>query len=114
MPEKMLKTVSKSVRMTEEVYGYVMETPGKGFAEKFENMVLTAYKRIPELNEKIGRLEKELEVKRLDLYHMMDANRDLDSFFRMYRGMYGQLEQMRLRLDSVSACIPEDMEGEKE
>ncbi len=114
MPEKMLKTVSKSVRMTEEVYGYVMQTPGKGFSEKFENIILTAWKRIPELNGEIGRLEKKLEVKRLDLYHMLDAERDLGDFVRTCRRMNGQLEAMRLKLDSASACIPGNMEGEKE
>lgn len=34
------KSLSKSVRMTESVYSIVNECDGKGFNEKFENLVL--------------------------------------------------------------------------
>ena len=38
----MKKSIQKSVRMTEEIYNYVMKCKGEGFNEKFENMVKLA------------------------------------------------------------------------
>lgn len=58
----MKKSIQKSVRMTEEVYNYVMKCQGEGFNEKFENMVKLAVESEDQCNlwtEKAAQAKKE-------------------------------------------------------
>ena len=36
------KNIAKSVRISDEVFAYIDAAPGKGFNEKFENIILEA------------------------------------------------------------------------
>lgn len=54
----MKKSIQKSVRMTEEVYNYVMKFKGEGFNEKFENMVKFAVESEDQCNMWTEKAEK--------------------------------------------------------
>lgn len=43
------KIHSKSIRLSERVLRYIEAAPGEGFNQKFENIILFAEERIPEL-----------------------------------------------------------------
>lgn len=36
------KSIAKSIRISDEVFDYIDQAPGKGFNEKFENIILEA------------------------------------------------------------------------
>lgn len=91
------KSISKSVRMTEDLYGFIMQAPGNGFNEKFENIVLRERRMQPE----IDKMQEILDEKRREVYHLMDQHRHLDDFYRHYGYMCDQLNIMRRELEAV-------------
>ncbi|WP_095176005.1 MULTISPECIES: hypothetical protein [Blautia] len=67
---KVLKNNAKSVRMTDAVLAYVESMDGKGFNEKFENMVLYAMKTEKDREHHIAILDDEIARKRDMLYKL--------------------------------------------
>lgn len=53
-----MKPHMKSVRMTDEVYGFIEKFTGNGFNDKLENLVLFAKKNEKNIADRIGQLEK--------------------------------------------------------
>ncbi len=73
----MQKSVSKSIRLTSKVYDYIMQAPGNGFNEKFENIILSAMESEPERVKTLERLDKQIDSKREQLYFMESSLRGL-------------------------------------
>lgn len=67
---KILKNNAKSVRMTDDVFAYVQSMDGKGFNEKFENMVLFAMKTEKDREHHIAILDDEIARKQDMLYKL--------------------------------------------
>lgn len=62
------KNISKSVRLSQEVYDYILAYRGNGFNEKFENIILDYRKKEKDIQSQIKKKEKELSAvaERLD------------------------------------------------
>lgn len=73
----MKKDIAKSIRMTSKVYGYIMQAPGNGFNEKFENIILSAMESEPERVKRLESLDNQIESKRNQLYSMESSLRGL-------------------------------------
>lgn len=73
----MQKSVSKSIRLTNKVYGYIMQAPGNGFNEKFENIILSAMESEPERVKRLESLDNQIESKRNQLSSMESSLRGL-------------------------------------
>ncbi|MGN0132913.1 MAG: hypothetical protein ACI4AA_10765 [Lachnospiraceae bacterium] len=58
----MAKNVSKSIRLSDEVYEYISNYRGEGFNEKFENIILDYKKKEKQINDRIKAKEKELKL----------------------------------------------------
>lgn len=59
-----MKNNSKSVRLSDEVYNYVIKYPdGDGFNQKFENLVLFTMKSERERKMRLEQLDREISVK---------------------------------------------------
>ena len=56
----MAKNISKSIRLSQEVYDYINAYKGEGFNEKFENIILDYMKKEKALKERIKAEEKQL------------------------------------------------------
>lgn len=91
------KSISKSVRMTEDLYGFIMQAPGNGFNEKFENIVL----RERRMQLEIDKMQEILDEKRREVYHLMDQHRHLDDFYRNYIAMHHMLDVLRQDLEKA-------------
>ncbi len=91
------KNISKSVRMTDEVYGIVQEAPGSGFSEKFENIILRERRIKPELDE----MQRKLEEKRLEVYRLTEQYSCLDGFYRDCEDMCRRLGELRRTLEKA-------------
>lgn len=74
MKRKLLKNNSKSVRLTDEVLGYINNFEGDGFNEKFENLVLFCMSTEQERREDLQRINEQIAEKRkiLDVLYKID------------------------------------------
>lgn len=72
----MAKNISKSVRLSNDVYEYVCDFDGNGFNEKFENIVLFCMKTEIERKKRLDEIEKLIKSRSEQLDNI---NRDLDT-----------------------------------
>lgn len=70
------KSNSKSVRLSNEVVEYINEYEGKGFNEKFENIILFAMKTEIERKKRVAELDKLISARSQELQAI---NKDLDT-----------------------------------
>ena len=89
-----MKNISKSIRISEKVYNYILSFDGDGFNQKFENIILFAMenendllKRISELeyiisqrNDELNVLNNLLQKARMQTSQFLYAIRDLENF----------------------------------
>jgi len=73
----MAKNIAKSIRMSEKVNNYIMQAPGNGFNEKFENIILSAMESESERVAQLQRLDKQISNKRDQIYKLEDSLRSL-------------------------------------
>jgi hypothetical protein len=104
----MAKNISKSIRISEEVFDYIDHAPGKGFNEKFENIILSAKKDESERKKRIAELDEQIQLKRCDLQNLFDQNRYMDEFFRTVLHMRHQLATMNELLDKAAGSATEN------
>lgn len=92
------KSINKSIRLSQPVYDYIMQAPGDGFNQKFENIIIDAKESEAERHLQLERLDNRLEnlqakynyceeqLRKLDpmvqaALHINSLIRDLDSSF---------------------------------
>lgn len=102
------KSISKSVRLTEEVHGYIMEMPGKGFNEKFENIILEAKKTEAQRKEHLAVLTEQINEKRCELNNLFYAKRYLAKYFDLFENMKDEFDALASLLDDVSVRLDPD------
>ena len=85
------KNNAKSVRMTDAVLAYVESMDGKGFNEKFENMVLYAMKTEKDRERHIAILDDEIARKRDMLYKLRQMEDKLVWIQRSLNGLGDQV-----------------------
>jgi wobble nucleotide-excising tRNase len=95
------KNISKSVRLTDEVYAVIMAAPGNGFNEKFENIILEAKNGEMQRLKKIADLDKTIEDQQRKLYKLYDRYRYMDEFFRDFLHLRHDFETVRGDLDNA-------------
>lgn len=91
----MAKSISKSVRLSDEVYQYIMQSPGKGFNEKFENIILRAKKEESDREKRLKDLQLQIDEEERKLYQLFEKYRYLDDYFRTFIAMRHQLDNMQ-------------------
>lgn len=92
------KCNAKSVRMTNEVLNYVESQEGKGFNEKFENMVLYAMKTEKDREHHIAILDEEIARKRDILYKLRQME---DKLVRVQRSLNSLGDQVSGLIDNA-------------
>lgn len=101
-----VKSVSKTIRLTQEDYDYIMSFKGSSFNEKLDNLLKLMYRDVPELEAKVASLR--------DLYSRswQDLSR-LDSQIRSFRDCVRGLEYLQGSFENVSnklsASFPEEV-----
>lgn len=98
---KVPKNNAKSVRMTDEVLRYVQSMEGKGFNEKFENMVLYAMKTEKDREHHIAILDDEIARKRDMLYKLRQMEDKLVWIQRSLNGLGDQVSGLIDNADKV-------------
>lgn len=98
------KSISKSVRISEEVYSYIDSAPGKGFNEKFENIILEAKRTESDRKKELARLERQICEARQELSKLLSQDRDLRDFFRIFIDVRRHFGSMK---DALDRAYPE-------
>lgn len=78
---KVNKSVSKSIRMTEEVFNYIDGYAGEGFNEKFANIILDAQRSEAARRARLAELDNLLEQRRQDFATLNKRYNQLYGFF---------------------------------
>lgn len=73
----MAKNIAKSIRMSDKVNDYIMQAPGNGFNEKFENIILSAMESEKDRVAQLQRLDKQIDEKRDQIYKLEASLRSL-------------------------------------
>ena len=87
--------------MTDEVFRYVESMDGKGFNEKFENMVLYAMKTEKDRERHIAILDDEIARKRDMLYELRQMEDKLVWIQRSLNGLGDQVSGLIDNADKV-------------
>lgn len=98
-----LKSIAKSIRISEEVFEYIEASPGKGFNDKFENIILEAKRGEAERKNNLERLEQEIEDARKCLYKTIRQEEELQTFFRQFCHMQRTIFEMKESLERAMA-----------
>lgn len=99
--------------MTQEVFDYINSAPGKGFNEKFENIILEAKRGESERKKELARLEKEIEKQRNKESMLYVKYRYLDSSFRDFLYIQHQIENLRADVEKI-VKIDKQIKGESD
>jgi hypothetical protein len=97
----MAKNISKSIRISEEVFDYINESPGKGFNDKFENIILSAKKEESERQQRLAELNEAIEKKSCELKRLFNEHRYMNDFFRSVLHMQRELSDLEELLDKA-------------
>lgn len=100
-----LKNISKSIRISEEVFSYIDSAPGKGFNEKFEKIILEAKQTESDRKKELARLEEQIHEARLKLRNLLSQDRELQQFFRTVNSIQRRISSMK---DALGIENPED------
>lgn len=108
------KDIAKSVRLTQEVFDYVNAAPGKGFNDKFENIILEAKRGESDRKKELAELEK--QIKRLQRKEslLFQEYSSLSNFFNDFVHVWRSLEKIKGNIDNAAELNKKinDQEGE--
>ncbi len=99
MKVKSTKSILKSVRLTEEVYGYVEQAPGEGFNQKFENLVLRMQHEEPERKKVLNDLERKIQKKSMQLDKISKQISALDEVYRGVVHLVRTVKELQQEID---------------
>lgn len=61
------KSISKSIRLSEDLMEYIMHSPGDGFNDKFERLICSARDDEPRRKEELKRLDETIRMRQKQL-----------------------------------------------
>lgn len=94
-----LKCIQKSVRMTEKVYEYVEKQKGRGFGQKFENLIL---QQMEFLEDDIRKLQEEKYALEKEILQLKEAREKEIPQLKMVRD---SVEKIMKSFDEVETII---------
>ena len=110
----MKKNLSKSIRLTQEVYDYIDQAPGKGFNEKFENIILEAKTGAAERKKTLADLDERIKEEQRYLKNLFERYRHLNEFFSRVMHLMHEVDSLERALDKAMNVEQSDNVEEKE
>lgn len=98
----MAKSISKSIRLSREVYGYIEKYRGDSFNEKFENIILDYQKKEKEIRARIISETKIFEKRMKDFEKAREKIRKLENMTWTVENCMGYLETIERQLKDVA------------
>ena len=109
----MKKNLSKSIRLSQEVFDYINQAPGKGFNEKFENIILEAKSGEAERRKILADLDERIKEEQRYLKDLFERYRHLNVFFSRVMHLMHEVDSLEKALDKAMNLRQSDNE-EKE
>ena len=111
-PRNYQKSINKSIRLSQPVYDYIMQAPGDGFNQKFENIIIDAKESEARRQETLKMLDDRIEDLQADynscydklrkLEPMVQAALHINSLIKEFDSSVGKiLEDARKRVSQV-------------
>ena len=97
----MAKSNSKSIRLSNEVLTYIEKSPGNGFNEKFENIILHAKEDEHRLTETLKLLEYKIKLKQMQLDRISQKVKSLDEQVDAIFGLSDQIKKIQKNLTKL-------------
>lgn len=100
------KSISKSIRLTEEVFAYIDNYKGEGFNQKFENIILDAMCAEKHLKKRLKLLDKQMTEKQEQLKEHLS---DIQTFTDIQRSavwMLRDIARAQERVSQMYLCRP--------
>lgn len=97
----MAKSISKSIRMTDEVNNYIVNYRGNGFNEKFGNIVLDAMKEESERVKRLEELDKRINAAKQKLDDLLDTFEKLNPHLQVALGMHTKINELRKKMEDI-------------
>lgn len=91
----MAKNISKSVRLTNEVYEYVNDFNGEGFNEKFENIVIFCMKSEAERKKKLDSIDRLIKSRSEELANINSELETARSAAYSFRNVMNSLRYIK-------------------
>lgn len=98
----MVKNISKSIRLSQEVYGYIEKYRGDSFNEKFENIILDYQKKEKEIKARIKSETQIYERRMKDFEKAREKIRKLENMTWTVESCMGYLETIEHQLRDVA------------
>ena len=95
------KNIAKSVRLTQEVFDYINAAPGKGFNEKFENIILEAKRGESDRKKELARLDARIEQQQRKVYLLFEQYDVLKNFFKDAISVQHSLERLKSQIQGA-------------
>lgn len=97
----MKKNLSKSIRLSQEVFDYIDQAPGKGFNEKFENIILEAKTGEAERRKILADLDSRILERQRYLKELFERYRHLNNFFSRVLHLMHEVDYLEKDLDKA-------------
>lgn len=97
----MKKNLSKSIRLSQEVFDYINQAPGKGFNEKFENIILEAKTGEAERRKTLADLDSRILERQRYLKELFERYRHLNNFFSRVLHLMHEVDYLEKDLDKA-------------
>ena len=91
-----MKNISKSVRLSKEVYEYIDSFEGEGFNQKFENIILFSMKHEEQKRKRLEELDKLVSIRSEELNKLNSNLSKVRSETSRYLYAIRQLDGLKL------------------
>ena len=91
-----MKNISKSIRLSDKVYNYILSFEGDGFNQKFENLVIFALEQEEQKRKRLADLDKLISVRSEELTKLNSNLSIARNETRRFLNSMCQLEWMKV------------------
>lgn len=104
------KSISKSVRLSREVYALIERSPGDNFSEKLEHIVRFCYDSLSQKAEKLAYLEDVIQRRSDQCGKYWDIDWNLDQITQQIASCAGEVEELRQRFRQCDELIKQEIQ----
>jgi len=99
------KPIGKSVRLSEEVFNIISDTPGDGFNEKFENLVLDYHHTIEKRKKELEKIERKIKISSKHLEDLSQKSFEISVMITKFGQINDLLDSVRSNIKKVTQKI---------
>lgn len=99
------KSNSKSIRISDKCFNYILNYRGNGFNEKFENIILDAMESEQSRNEHLAELDVFIEKKQDEYFRLCDKLKSLEPMVQACLHINSRIKDLNEKFDECISKI---------